>query len=69
MAQGNIGLPDIGGIGQFDPQGDRNSICIRWTLWMRGYELFLTSKGIDNYEQKKHIAECKNVADALSRLL
>ena len=44
---------DIGGIANFDPHGDRNTLSLRWIKWKRGFELILTSKGVNNAEQKK----------------
>ena len=31
---------DIGGIDNFDPHGDRNTLGFKWIKWNRGLELF-----------------------------
>lgn len=43
---------DIGGLRQFDVQGDPHSLSQRWKMWKRSLILFAVGKGIKNDGQK-----------------
>ena len=44
---------DIGGLSKFDPPGDKNSVGIRWTRWVRSFELFAEGKGVAQAAQNR----------------
>ena len=49
-------LSEVRGLPCFDPKGEPNSLSVRWKRWKRAFNLYLTSKGITNEEQKIKVA-------------
>lgn len=44
---------DLGGIPNFDCEGEPTTVGARWQKWKRAFQLFVASKGIENAAQKK----------------
>ena len=55
MAKGGSLLSDLPKILNFDSSSDISSLGIRWTRWLRLFELYATGQGVRNNEQKKTI--------------
>ena len=54
MAEGGaVPLVDIAGIKCFDTEGDQNSLGLRWTRWLRSFELYAEGKGVKDAGQKR----------------
>ena len=44
---------DLGGIPNFDCEGEPTTVGARWQKWKRAFQLFVASKGIEHAAQKK----------------
>lgn len=52
MADAGRFLPDLPKIPNFDSSGDISNLGIRWTRWLRSFELYATGQGVKDPEQK-----------------
>ena len=39
-------LGDLRGPGRFDPEGDANSVSLRWKAWLEEFQCFADCKGV-----------------------
>ena len=46
-------LADLPKIPNFDSSGDTSNLGIRWTRWLRSFELYAAGQGVTDAEQKK----------------